>query len=72
MQQIAGRIRRDGSRYKSVYVHNLFARGTQEEGYLAVLRREQALADHIFGESNELFEALNPLALLELIGHSGS
>lgn len=70
MQQLAGRIRRDGSAYKSVYVHNLLARSTQEEGYLQVLRREQALADHVFGESNQLFEALNPLALLELIGKS--
>lgn len=71
MQQLAGRIRRDGSRYKSVYVVNLFARGTQEEGYLDVLRREQALADFVFGESNQLFEALSPLALLDLIGQSG-
>ncbi len=70
MQQLAGRIRRDGSRYKSVYVVNLFARGTQEEGYLDVLRREQALADFVFGESNQLFEALSPLALLDLIGSS--
>ena len=45
MQQLAGRIRRDGSRYQSVYVVNLFARGTQEEAYLDILRREQALAD---------------------------
>jgi SNF2 family DNA or RNA helicase len=71
MQQLAGRIRRDGSRYKTVYVHNLFTRGTQEEGYLDVLRREQALADHVWGEANQLYEALNPLALLQLIGGSG-
>lgn len=68
MQQLAGRIRRDGSAYRSVYVHNLLARGTQEEGYMDVLAREQALSDTVWGEANQLFEALNPLALLDLIG----
>jgi SNF2 family DNA or RNA helicase len=72
MQQLAGRIRRDGSRFASVYVHNLFTRGTQEEGYLDLLEREQALADHVWGESNQLYEALPPLALLQLIGRSRS
>ena len=71
MQQLAGRIRRDGSAYRTVYVHNLLARGTQEEGYLDVLRREQALADHVWSENNQLFEALSPLALLQLIGTRG-
>lgn len=71
MAQLAGRIRRDGSAYRTVYVHNLLARNTQEEGYMNVLAREQALADHVYGEANELYERLSPIALLELIGHSG-
>lgn len=71
MQQLSGRIRRDGSRYQSVYVHNLLTMNTQEEGYLPLLQREQALADFIHGESNELFEQLSPLAMLQLIGNSG-
>lgn len=70
MQQLAGRIRRDGSAHRAVYIHNLFTRGTQEEGYLDVLRREQALADTVWGESNQLYEALTPLQMLELIGRS--
>lgn len=70
MQQLAGRIRRDGSAHKTVYIHNLLARATQEEGYLDVLAREQALADHVWNESNQLYERLNPLALLHLIGRS--
>ena len=71
MGQLAGRIRRDGSAFRTVYIHNLLARGTQEEGYLSVLAREQALADHVWDESSELYEKLNSLALLDLIGHSG-
>lgn len=71
MQQLAGRIRRDGSGYKTVYIHNLLTRDTQEEGYLDLLQREQALADHVWDEANQLYEALNPLALLHLIGRSG-
>ncbi len=70
MQQLAGRIRRDGSSYHTVYVHNLLTLATQEEGYLDALAREQALADHVWSESNELYEALSPLALLQLIGGS--
>jgi SNF2 family DNA or RNA helicase len=68
MQQLAGRIKRDGSAHRTVYVHNLLTRGTQEEGYLELLGREQALADHVWGESNQLYEALSPLALLQLVG----
>lgn len=71
MQQLSGRIRRDGSRFNTVYVHNLLASNTQEDGYLPMLQREQALADFIHGETNELFEALSPLAMLNLIGNSG-
>lgn len=71
MQQLSGRIRRDGSRYKSVYVHNLLASGTQEDGYLPALEREQALADYVHGETNELFQPLSPFAMLSLIGNSG-
>ncbi len=68
MQQLAGRIRRDGSAFKSVYVHNLLSRNTQEEGYLDALRTEQAIADTVWGEANQLYEALSPLQLLQLIG----
>jgi SNF2 family DNA or RNA helicase len=68
MEQLAGRIRRDGSQYKSVYVHNLLTVGTQEERYLPALEREQALIDHIWDDRSELFDALSPLALLEMIG----
>lgn len=71
MQQLSGRIRRDGSAYKTVYVHSLFASGTQEDGYLDRLEREQALADYVHGETNELFEQLSPFAMLQLIGNSG-
>jgi len=70
MQQLAGRIRRDGSAFRTVYVHNLLARHTHEEGLLDLLSREQAMADHVWGESNQLYDALSPLALLEMIGQS--
>ena len=67
MAQLAGRIRRDGSAHKHVFVHNLLTRGTQEERYLPLLEREAALSSHIWDENNELFAALNPFALLQLI-----
>lgn len=70
MQQLVGRIRRDGSAHRAIFVHNLFCSGTQEEGYLDALRTEQALADAVWSESNELYEALSPLQMLQLIGRS--
>lgn len=68
MQQLAGRIRRDGSAHRAIYVHNLLTYGTQEEGYMDILSREQAIADVVWGETNQLYEALSPMQLLQLIG----
>jgi SNF2 family DNA or RNA helicase len=70
MQQLAGRIARDGSAHKEVFIHNLLTRGTQEEGYIDALRTEQALSDAIWEESNALYEALSPMQMLMLIGRS--
>ena len=67
MAQLAGRIRRDGSAYSQVYVHNLLTVNTQEARYMPMLEREQALADFIWDENNQLFNALDPVALLQLI-----
>lgn len=67
MEQLAGRIRRDGSAYQHVYVHNLLTTNTQEERYLPLLEKEAALAAHIWDENSELFNALSPLDLLRLI-----
>lgn len=67
MAQLAGRIRRDGSAYSQVFVHNLLTVKTQEERYMPMLEREQALADFIWDENNQLFQALDPVALLQLI-----
>jgi SNF2 family DNA or RNA helicase len=67
MEQLAGRIRRDGSAHKHVFVHNLLTTNTQEQRYLPMLERESALADHIWDENNELFQALPPLMLMQLI-----
>lgn len=72
MTQLAGRIRRDGSAHRTCYVHNLLTVGTQEEGYLDLLEREQALADHVWDEASELYRALPPLVLLQLIGRPTS
>lgn len=68
MEQLAGRIRRDGSAYSSVYVHNLLTVATQEERYLPALEREQALIDHIWDSRSELFDALSAMELLVMIG----
>jgi len=67
MEQLAGRIRRDGSAFQHVFVHNLLTVDTQEERYLPMLEREAALAGHIWDENSQLFQALSPMAMLQLI-----
>jgi SNF2 family DNA or RNA helicase len=67
MEQLAGRIRRDGSAFQHVFVHNLLTIDTQEERYLPMLEREAALASHIWDENSQLFSALSPMALMQLI-----
>ena len=67
MHQLAGRVARIGSRYQTVFVHNLLTTDTQEERYLPRLERETALSDHIWGEQSQLFEQLSPMDLLSLI-----
>lgn len=67
MEQLAGRIRRNGSAYQHVFVHNLLTVNTQEERYLPMLEKEAALAAHIWDENSQLFNAISPMALLELI-----
>jgi SNF2 family DNA or RNA helicase len=67
MEQLAGRIRRDGSAFKHVFVHNLLTADTQEARYMPMLEREQALIDAVWSEESELFESLPPMALLQLI-----
>lgn len=70
MEQLAGRIRRDGSAFTHVYVHNLLCLDSQEMRYMPLLEREQALVDFVWDENSQLFEKLSPLALLQLIGDS--
>lgn len=67
MEQLAGRIRREGSAYKHVFVHNLLTVNTQEERYLPLLEREAALAAHMWDENSELFQALDPMMMMQLI-----
>lgn len=67
MSQLAGRIRRSGSVFRRVFVHNLLTVGTQEERYLPLLEREAALASHIWDESSELFNQLSAQDMLRLI-----
>ena len=67
MAQLAGRIRRDGSAHKHIWVHNLLTTNTQEQRYLPLLEREAALSDHIWDENNELFSQLSALTMMQLI-----
>lgn len=68
VHQTVGRIKRGGSKFKHVFIYTLLAEDSQEEGYHAVLETRQALADYVFDDVSELFDQLDPMKLLELIG----
>jgi SNF2 family DNA or RNA helicase len=72
MRQLAGRIRRAGSAYQTVYFHQLLLRGTQEESYPALLGAEQAVTDAVWGDGpSEMFSMnLSPRRRLQLISGS--
>lgn len=65
--QLAGRHRRVGSVHDEVFVFSLFIRGTIEEAVHYTLRKKQALSDHMFDESSELFDSLSAAELEHLI-----
>ena len=67
MTQMAGRVKRRGSAFRTVFFHQLLARGTQEEGYLPLLRREQGVSDAVWGESGDLFGGLSPGDMVRMI-----
>jgi SNF2 family DNA or RNA helicase len=67
MSQLVGRCARVGSQFPTVYVHHLLARGTQEDAYLPMLRREGEIADVVWDEQQSLFTALSPRQIMRLV-----
>jgi SNF2 family DNA or RNA helicase len=67
MTQLAGRCRRQGSPFPVVYFHHLLARNTLEEAFLAMLRREDAVADAVWDENESMFSAMTPRQVMRLI-----
>jgi SNF2 family DNA or RNA helicase len=68
MQQIAGRIKRAGSAFRTVYLLTILLRHTQEAHYPRLLAREAAVSDYVWSENpSGMFERLSPLQLLQLI-----
>jgi len=67
MEQLAGRICRQGSPYPMVFLHQLFARNTQEDAYLPLLRREAEIADVVWDETSSIYTALTPRQQMQLV-----
>lgn len=70
MEQLVGRIRRDGSEFPHVYVYYLICNDTHETRLLPKLEAEQALVSNVWDEKSELFAALSPLQIMQLIAES--
>jgi SNF2 family DNA or RNA helicase len=67
MTQLAGRVRRTGSPFPTVFFHQLLLRGTQEEDTLFRLHSEQATADAVWNEQGELFHQRSALEIMQVI-----
>jgi len=74
MEQLVGRVRRQGSAFGMVFLHQLLCRGTQEDGYLPLLRREAEVAGAVWDEATDIFRALTPRQIMRMIteGRPGS
>ena len=74
VSQLAGRVRRLGSKHKRVFVFELLHSDTQEERYMAALAARQTLFDYVYDvddsnvdSDNLLIEKLDPDQVLRLI-----
>ena len=67
MAQLIGRVRRVGSPYPTVYVHHLLARGTQEDAYLPMLRREHEISDVVWDENSNIWNVYNPRQMMGMV-----
>jgi SNF2 family DNA or RNA helicase len=67
MEQLIGRVRRVGSPFPTVFFHHLMARGTLEEAFLSMLRREGVMSDVVWDERASTFAGLTVRQTLRLI-----
>ena len=65
--QLAGRVRRMDSVHDEAWVISLQTESTIEAKVMKTLEQKQAISNHIFGDSEELFDALSPQELLDMI-----
>lgn len=66
-QQLAGRVHRVGSIHDQAWVFSLLTKDTVEEGVMKMLQQKQAISDHVFDDSSEIFEKLTTRELFNLI-----
>lgn len=67
MEQLAGRVRRQGSLHPTVYIHHLMTRNTVEEAFLPMLRREGEMSDVVWNERESMFAGLSPRQVMRLV-----
>lgn len=67
MEQMVGRVRRQGSRHSTVIWHQLLTPGTQEDSYLQLLSSEGQMSGSVWGEENVVFAALSPRQVMEVV-----
>lgn len=66
-QQLAGRVHRVGSIHDEAWVFSLLTKDTVEEGVMKMLQQKQAISDHVFDDTSEIFEKLTTRELFNLI-----
>lgn len=70
MNQLLGRVQRQGSRHAMVVFHQLLIRGTLDEDFIATMEREQAMADGVWGDTGEIYSRMEPRQLMRMVAQS--
>jgi SNF2 family DNA or RNA helicase len=71
MNQLLGRVQRQGSRHQMVVFHQLLINGTLDEDFLPLMESEQALADSVWDDTGEIYSRASPRRLMQMVARTG-
>jgi SNF2 family DNA or RNA helicase len=70
MNQLLGRVQRQGSRHQMVLFHQLLIRDTVDEDFLPLMESEQGVADSVWGDTGEIYSRVSPRRLMQMVARA--
>lgn len=67
MEQLLGRMRRQGSAHRMVIFHQLLIRDTVDDGFLELMEQEQGISDQVWEDRGEIYSVLTPVEVMRLV-----